>query len=110
MKKITIGGTMCRVDCMSNGTKANLPDGTLIDDQISCMAVCVVTGGQLITGRQLLPDETGPNPLLLPATAMITVGTLEATRTCHTRTNHLLEEGQGKKDKRKKKLNTFVVR
>jgi hypothetical protein len=33
-----------------------------------------VIGGQLMTGHVVLPDSTGPSPLLLPATAINTVG------------------------------------
>lgn len=34
-----------------------------------------VTGGQLMTGKTVFPERTGPSPLLLPATAMKTKGT-----------------------------------
>jgi hypothetical protein len=36
-----------------------------------------LTGGQLITGKQVFPDRTGPSPLLLPATAISTTFSLE---------------------------------
>ena len=58
------------------------PEGKLMEDQISCIAFCELIGGQLITGKQQFPEHTGPNPLLRPATAIITVGTREAGSKC----------------------------
>ena len=52
----------------------DLPEGSLREDQISSVPQSAVIGGQLITGHVALPDKTGPSPLLLPATAMNTVG------------------------------------
>ena len=51
-----------------------IPEGNLSDDQMSSGPQSAFTGGQLITGHAALPDKTGPRPLLLPATAMNTVG------------------------------------
>uniref|UniRef100_A0A0B7ATE3 Uncharacterized protein n=1 Tax=Arion vulgaris TaxID=1028688 RepID=A0A0B7ATE3_9EUPU len=50
------------------------PEGILKLDQTSSVPQSAVRGGQLITGQTVLPDSTGPKPLLLPATAMNTVG------------------------------------
>lgn len=43
-----------------------------MDDHKSCEMFSGLKGGQLITGRDELPESTGPNPLLLPATAINT--------------------------------------
>ena len=50
------------------------PEGRRRDDQISSVPQSGLTGGQLITGKEALPDKTGPRPLLRPATAMNTIG------------------------------------
>lgn len=52
----------------------NIPEGSLSDDQISSAPQSPEIGGQLMTGQVALPDSTGPSPLLLPATAINTVG------------------------------------
>lgn len=49
-----------------------IPEGTFIDDHMSCVMFSGLKGGQLITGKAVFPDNTGPNPLLLPATVMNT--------------------------------------
>ena len=51
-----------------------LPDGNRRDDQTSCDPQSGDNGGQLMTGQTAFPDNTGPKPLLLPATAINTVG------------------------------------
>ena len=53
-----------------------LPDGNRRDDQTSCDPQSGDNGGQLMTGQTAFPDKTGPKPLLLPATAINTVGIL----------------------------------
>lgn len=45
-----------------------------MDDQMSCDPQSPDRGGQLITGQVAFPERTGPRPLLLPATAINTVG------------------------------------
>lgn len=45
-----------------------------MDDQMSCDPQSPDRGGQLITGQVAFPERTGPKPLLLPATAINTVG------------------------------------
>lgn len=57
-----------------NKTLQVLPEGSLIDDQMSCDPQSPDRGGQLITGQVAFPERTGPRPLLLPATAINTVG------------------------------------
>ena len=52
-----------------------LPEGILSDDQTSCGAKVPLRGGQLMTGKAVLPDNTGPSPLLRPAIAINTHGT-----------------------------------
>lgn len=52
------------------------PEGIRSEDQISSRPQSGVTGGQLMTGEAEFPDVTGPSPLLIPATAMKTVGWL----------------------------------
>lgn len=51
-----------------------LPLGNRREDHTSCAPQSGLRGGQLITGNAVLPDITGPRPLLLPATATNTVG------------------------------------
>ena len=51
-----------------------LPLGNRREDHTSWAPQSGVRGGQLITGYAVLPDNTGPKPLLLPATATNTVG------------------------------------
>lgn len=53
------------------------PDGTLREDHMSWATFSDFTGGQLITGKQVFPERTGPSPLLLPATAISTTFSLE---------------------------------
>lgn len=60
----------CTYKCIKH-----LPEGNLRDDQISWEPQSALIGGELITGQDVLPDNTGPKPLLLPATAINTVGT-----------------------------------
>ena len=54
--------------------ESNEPDGTRNDDQISSAPQSDLIGGQLMTGCTVLPAINSPRPLLLPATAMYTVG------------------------------------
>ena len=54
------------------------PEGKRSDDQMSEVAHWADTGGQLITGKMVLPLKTGPRPLLRPATATITAGSSTA--------------------------------
>lgn len=54
--------------------KGLLPAGSLREDQMSCAPQSGLMGGQLITGHDVFPDNTGPRPLLFPATAIKTVG------------------------------------
>ena len=61
-----------------------------MDDHTSLVAQLPATGGQLMTGRAVLPAMTGPNPLLRPATAMITVGTPSPS---YRRTNEIVSWG-----------------
>jgi len=51
-----------------------LPEGSLREDQMSSAPQSAEMGGQLMTGQVALPDNTGPRPLLRPATAISTVG------------------------------------
>merc|ERR1719259_1038651 len=50
------------------------PEGTLREDQMSWVCSFLSKGGQLMTGRGVLADTTGPSPLLRPAMAMIATG------------------------------------
>ena len=51
-----------------------IPDGSLREDQMSSAPQSAEIGGQLMTGQVALPDNTGPSPLLRPATATNTHG------------------------------------
>lgn len=57
---------------LSTRESRNLPEGTLSEDQTSWATLSGFTGGQFMTGRGVLPESTGPSPLLLPATATST--------------------------------------
>lgn len=50
------------------------PDGRLRDDHTSLESSSGLSGGQLMTGAQVLAQVTGPKPLLRPATATNTSG------------------------------------
>lgn len=39
---------------------------------MSCAILSGVKGGQFMTGKAVLPESTGPKPLLRPATAIST--------------------------------------
>jgi len=43
---------------------------------MSIFTLVAFNGGQFITGKLVYPAITGPKPLLRPATAIITTGTL----------------------------------
>ena len=58
----------------SNREYCHWPEGSLRDDQMSWAAQSADSGGQLITGNDVLPATVGPSPLLRPATATNMVG------------------------------------
>ena len=73
-----------------------IPDGSLREDQMSSAPQSAEIGGQLMTGQVALPDNTGPSPLLRPATATNTHGVVppETHMNNHittTATNQVLE-------------------
>jgi hypothetical protein len=49
-----------------------IPDGTSSEDHTLRSILSDLKGGEFITGKTLLPESTGPKPLLRPATAIST--------------------------------------
>lgn len=49
-----------------------LPDGTSSEDHTLRSILSDLRGGQFMTGKTVLPESTGPKPLLRPATAIST--------------------------------------
>jgi len=49
-----------------------LPEGTSTDDHMLRSILSDLRGGQFMTGKTVLPESTGPKPLLRPATAIST--------------------------------------
>lgn len=49
-----------------------LPEGTSSDDHMLRSILSDLTGGQFMSGKTVLPESTGPKPLLRPATAINT--------------------------------------
>lgn len=46
-----------------------IPEGRASDDHTSRATLSGLKGGQFMTGDVVLPESTGPKPLLRPATA-----------------------------------------
>ena len=100
LRKKSLLTRVCLARCSTNNEKDSLentakyrnmelltvfvPEGSRRDDQMSCEAQSADSGGQLMTGKDVLPETVGPRPLLRPATATNIVGRPSPAQCIHT--------------------------